>query len=294
MSTPARPAAPGAGARHLCQNCYAERLPGARYCHACGQSSHARTPSVRQLARDYASQYAGIEGALWRTLSLMLLRPGRLTAEYLRGRRRHYLHPIRLYLTASVTCFLVLQLNGLRADPLVIEQAQRAPRAQFQMGGGRVNIERGTIECEALGTWLCGRLRQRYAVEPDQLTRELQGMNRRFLSYFPYAMFALLPLFAGLMQLAYRNRRLHYAEHLVFALHLHSFWFVGFALIAVLPDAIGGWIWLALPICAVVAMRTVYGGRWGTTLARAAVVSPLYFAALVAMLAVVALVALVA
>lgn len=292
--TPPAPAAP-AGARRLCPNCYTERLPHAAYCHTCGQPARERTPTVRQLVRDYTSQYAGLEGALWRTLRALLLRPGRLTAEYLRGRHRHYLHPIRLYLTASIVCFLVLQLNALRVDPEPLEQAARQDgQAQVAMGDRRLIIEHGPIKCDALGDWLCGRLKQRYSIESAQLGRELQGMNRRFLDYFPYAMFVLLPLFAALMQVAYRNRRLHYAEHLVFALHVHAFWFIGFALIAFAPKAVADWIWLALPAYALAAMHTVYGGRWPATLARAALVSPVYLIALALMMAVVALAALVA
>ncbi|MDZ7651887.1 MAG: DUF3667 domain-containing protein [Burkholderiaceae bacterium] len=71
-------------------------MAGARHCHHCGQATWDRTPTVRQMVREYGSQYVGAEGALWRTLGLLLFRPGRLTLEYLHGRRRRYLHPIRL------------------------------------------------------------------------------------------------------------------------------------------------------------------------------------------------------
>src|SRR6202000_1217461 len=47
-----------------------------------------------------------------------------------------------------------------------------------------------------------------------------------FLHWAPYAIFVLLPAFAGIMQLAYRQRRMTYGEHFVFSLHLHAFWFL--------------------------------------------------------------------
>ncbi len=42
----------------------------------------------------------------------------------------------------------------------------------------------------------------------------------------PYVIFLLLPVFAGIMMLTYRSRRMTYGEHVVFSLHLHAFWFI--------------------------------------------------------------------
>lgn len=279
-------------ARCLCANCATERVPGARFCHGCGQSARERTPTVAQMVRDYGHQYVGLEGAFWHTLKLLLLRPGRLTLEYLRGRRRRFVHPIRLYLTVSILCFLTLQLVALRMDFGAIERtAKPVSSVRIDLGVGNAQIKGEQFECN-MGQWICERLKRRYAVEPRQLALELQSMSRRFIGYFPYAMFVLLPLFALLLQLVYLNRRLHYAEHLVFALHLHAFWFLAVIGIALLPAALSAWLFLAMPLYALLAMRTAYGGRWRATLARALVISPLYAAALFAMMGAVAVTAL--
>ncbi len=286
----------GPALRLLCANCTTERVPGARFCHACGQSAQERTPTVAQMMRDYGHQYVGLEGALWHTLKLLVLRPGRLTLEYLRGRRRRYVHPIRLYLTISILCFLVLQLLSLRVDFGQVErEMSKGPKQdaniRIELGVGSAQIKGNDFECD-LGAWVCDRLKRRFAVEPHQLVQELQNMNRRFIGYFPYAMFVLLPLFAALLHLAYLNRKLHYAEHLVFALHLHAFWFVAIAAIALVPSTIRPWLLLAMPVHALMAMRGVYGGRWRATLARAAFISPLYLLALFTMIAAVGVTAL--
>jgi hypothetical protein len=240
-------------------------------------------PTVAQLVRDYGHQYVGLEGALWRTLRLLVLRPGQLTVDYLRGRRRHYVHPIRLYLTTSILCFLLLQLATLRVDTGRIEREVKPDSTvRIELGVGHAQITGTRFECD-LGEWLCSRLKQRYATEPRQLAGELQHLSRRFVSYFPYAMFVLLPLFAVLLQLAYLKRHMHYAEHLVFALHLHAFWFIAITAASVLPGSVDDWLALAVPVYAVLAMRTVYGGRWLVTLARAAAITSVYGMALLGM-----------
>ena len=64
------------------------------------------------LFQQFGGAYFATEGALWRTLKLLLLQPGELTAEYLRGRRKHYVMPLHLVLSIAVVMLLTLRLLG--------------------------------------------------------------------------------------------------------------------------------------------------------------------------------------
>jgi succinate dehydrogenase hydrophobic anchor subunit len=85
---------------------------------------------------------------------------------------------------------------------------------------------------------------------------------------------------------------LRYTEHLVFALHVHAFWFV--ALLFALPDwgPLTALALLAVPVHTLFAMKRVYGGGLGPRLLRACLVSALYGMTLGLALAGVALVSL--
>jgi hypothetical protein len=113
-------------------------------------------------------------------------------------------------------------------------------------------------------------------VEPKLFAREVEQFGLRFVAHVGGAMFLLLPAFALWLQLAYRNRRLRYTEHLVFALHVHAFWFVMLALVMTDLPWLGSLAALAVPVYTLLAMRDVYGGRWGPRWLRAALVSVLY------------------
>jgi len=54
------------------------------------------------------------------------------------------------------------------------------------------------------------------------------------IGYFPYMMFFMLPVFALLLKLLYRRSRRLYVEHFIFALHLHTGFFLVSALSLVL------------------------------------------------------------
>jgi hypothetical protein len=275
-----------------CANC-GHALPDPRpaFCPACGQETELRPPKLGEFLQQFAGAYLSTEGALWRTLRLLLLRPGELTRRYLAGQRKHYVLPLRLYLTISVVVLLALRVlgqAGLEQPAVRIEPAER-PSIELDLGIGRAGLQDGRFFCEGLPRWFCQRLQRRIDLEPQALAREAHQLGERFMSNLGAAMFVLLPAFALLLKLAYLNRGLRYTEHLVFALHLHAFWFFAFALTLLFRSWLEAAAWLAIPVYALLALRRVYGGRLGPRLLRAAFVSAGYLAALLVTLTGVAL-----
>ncbi len=88
-----------------CLNCGAE-LQG-QYCGICGQRARSRLISLWELLQDAFGDLFEIDSRLWRTLVPLLIRPGRLTLDYLEGRRARYMPPFRMYLVLSVIFFVV-------------------------------------------------------------------------------------------------------------------------------------------------------------------------------------------
>jgi hypothetical protein len=82
---------------------------------------------------------------------------------------------------------------------------------------------------------------------------------------------------------------MRYTEHLMFALHVHAFWFLMVALLTTGFAAIVVVAMLAVPVYSALAARRVYGGRWWVTLLRGAAVMSAYAITLTLSLAVVGL-----
>ena len=104
-ATPVAPAKP-------CANC--GTLATGVYCSTCGQETDTRLPTLRQYMRDVTGGLVAVDSKLWRTLYALVAKPGFLTQEYLRGRRRFYVRPARMFLVLSLILFAVLRLT---ADP---------------------------------------------------------------------------------------------------------------------------------------------------------------------------------
>ena len=267
--------------RASCANCGAAFVPERRaFCPECGQETEIQPPRVMEFLQQFGGAYLSTEGALWRTLKLLLLKPGELTVQYLRGRRKHYVLPLRLYLTISLIALLLMrvaagdQLTFGMPDGMDLRQGEYSI-VTFGDGTG-AGMKDGKFYCNSLPGWACKRLQRRLDVDPKGLQREAEQLGQRFLSNMGAALFVMVPLFAAWQKLLYWNRRLHYTEHLVFALHLHAFWFV--LLMLCLPGLpwLNGLAMLAVPVYAWWASTRVYGGRWWPRLLRASVVSLLY------------------
>jgi hypothetical protein len=272
--------------------------PRPRFCPDCGQETHVRAPTLMEFMQQFGGAYFATEGALWRTLKLLLVRPGGLTREYLAGRRKHYVLPLRLYLSVSLPVLLALRLLAGTDMALVQVNADVPParpaNMHIDLGAGRTGLLDGTFYCTGLPDWLCRRVQRRIDLEPAAFQREAAGVGERLAANLGAGMFVLLPAFALWLKLAYAGRGLRFTEHLVVALHVHSFWFLMLGLTLLGQDWLTLAALLAVPVYTWLAMRQVYGGRWWTTLLRAGLASALYGITLLATLLVLALWAMLA
>lgn len=92
-----------------CLNCGHE-VPE-RYCPHCGQENLQWKDSAWIMLVDYFKDSFNYDSRLWHTLRTLVLRPGQVASEYLNGKRRQNLEPIRFYIFASSAFFLLLFLE---------------------------------------------------------------------------------------------------------------------------------------------------------------------------------------
>src|SRR5204862_7537116 len=109
LALPLRPmqAAPPIAQPGHCPNCGVRLAePQPKFCPDCGQETRIRAPTLHEFVQQFGGAYFSTEGALWRTLKTLLFQPGELTRQYLAGRRKHFVLPLRLYLTISLITLL--------------------------------------------------------------------------------------------------------------------------------------------------------------------------------------------
>jgi hypothetical protein len=73
----------------------------------CGQENIEPKESVWGLVSHFFYDITHFDGKFFSTTKYLITRPGFLPAEYIRGRRARYLHPIRMYVFSSALFFLI-------------------------------------------------------------------------------------------------------------------------------------------------------------------------------------------
>lgn len=80
------------------------------FCYYCGQPDRNFMRFFPALLRDLMEDLLDLDSRFMRTLKPLLFKPGRLTRDYMNGRRFRYAPPMRVYIFSSIAFFLLAAL----------------------------------------------------------------------------------------------------------------------------------------------------------------------------------------
>src|ERR1700730_4870886 len=307
-----------------CENCGAQ-LTG-HYCGQCGQAAVDYRRSFRHVIADVLDSFLNWDSKFFATIALLILKPWRLTNEFLAGKRVRYVHPLRLYLLASILFFFAVNYGarGLRFEPGNLSPKDRAEleadlKKEDLPPAAREKLEALLREPQAQASPALvspspsippspsptpetekqkqefGKIGERPFVVFDQAksttpfeswiearAKEKMGEHGTKMGLFistlfsnlPYMMLCCIPLFALVLKILYVRRHIFYIDHLIYALHIHTFAYTGIMLIVlatiglnrVIPGQIAGWtialLWIAFLVQIFLSIRRVYRQGW--------------------------------
>ncbi|MEZ6028381.1 MAG: DUF3667 domain-containing protein [Hyphomonadaceae bacterium] len=99
----------GADGYGACSNCGAD-LSG-KFCQACGQPTHIHR-TLGHMVEEFLHGIIHFDTRAWRTLPLLVFRPGTLTREYIHGKRARYISPLAMFLLVIFSMFAVFAFTG--------------------------------------------------------------------------------------------------------------------------------------------------------------------------------------
>jgi uncharacterized protein DUF3667 len=315
--------------RHLthCENCSAP-LTG-HYCGQCGQAAVDYRRSFRPVIADVLDSFLNWDSKFFATIALLILKPWRLTNEFLAGKRVRYVNPLRLYLLASILFFFAVNYGAkdLRLQPGKLSPKDRAElEADLKKGdlppAAREQLEALLLESPSPSSspqttspspatsvpspppparetdkqkQEYGKIGERPFVVFDEAksttpferwievrAKEKMGEHGTKMGLFiatlfsnlPYMMLCCIPLFAFVLKILYIRRHIFYIDHLIYALHIHTFAYTSIMLIVLatiglnraVPGTIAGWtialLWIAFVVQIFLSIRRVYRQGW--------------------------------
>jgi hypothetical protein len=303
-----------------CENCGAQ-LQG-HWCARCGQPAIDYRRSFRHVIADLLDEFLSWDSKFFATIGLLVVRPWKLTNQFLAGHRVRYVHPLRLYLLASILFFFAVNYGArdLRFEPGKLSPKDRAeleadlkkadlpPAAREELEAllresspspasspqttapspspapktdkqkqefGKVGERPFVVFDQAKSTtpferWIEARAKEKMGEHGTKMGLFISTL----FSNLPYMMLCCIPLFALVLKILYLRRHIFYIDHLIYALHIHTFAYTGIMLIVlatiglnrVVPGPIAGWIiallWMAFVVQILLSIRRVYRQGW--------------------------------
>ncbi len=126
-----------------CLNC--ETTLSGQYCGRCGQRARSRLISLWELVGEAFGDLFELDSRVWQTLVPLIFRPGRLTRDYLLGRRARFMPPFRTYLVLSVVFFLVAFFDPRDEFNVLFEPAAETTGAAEDTEQSAQEIREGVI-----------------------------------------------------------------------------------------------------------------------------------------------------
>ena len=246
-----------------CLNCNTE--VAGPFCQNCGQENLEPKESIWHLIGHFFNDLTHFDGKFFITLKDLIIKPGFLSEEYLKGRRASYLNPVRMYFFTSALFFFIffslfkvensitknikktntnyLDSSKYEAYKALAGSGPIMSRAKFDSQASKgVTISPGNYKSKAEydSILLSGKkkhnwLERQLTYKNIELKEKYKGRNSdlvkdmmsRFLHFLPQMFFVLLPLFALILKLFYyRKKEIYYTGHIIFTIHFYIFLFI--------------------------------------------------------------------
>ncbi len=310
-----------------CTNCGAA-LAGP-FCHACGQKrTHLHKP-FWELIEDFLHSVLHFDGRMWLTLRALFLKPGQLTLDWIDGRQVRHVPPIRLFIFTTLVLVLTLAVSdvalvrldghlGFKSNPDKAgggfsigvcgdEKSSDCVKAKTKKGmdvDGNLStdvfrltpkekpktaaLDKSLMQeiDSAQGQKVVGTMFDfvnKASADPKVLNKAISGSITTFV-------LLATPIMAVLLKLFYIRRKKYLAEHVFFALHVHTFFFASLLLcilaVWITRGTLGGWamagiLWLAYSVYFLIALKRTYGQGWVKTVFKSMFVTGFYLFALI-------------
>ena len=216
-----------------CTNCGGTQVD--RYCNFCGQSSRSTEASLWALLKEVFDEVIGIDSRIRRTLLPFFFKPGQLALDYIRGRRKKYSSPLRLYVFMSMISLFSIQARNYAVDSQRVRASENAKQSEKNRSDtaeeGESNDALGSIflmleKLPERYEWLLSetlleRSRQQLG-SLRALSREerLAKTDQAFFDIASLATLMLIPISASLLKLLLFRSRLF--DHLIFSSYFFS------------------------------------------------------------------------
>jgi len=220
----------------------------------------------------------------------------------MKGKRKSFVEPFRLFLVISIIFFLLLPFGketetenrstgGADSGILQPDKKTDSKKIRFSLNGiplskSGMDSVKNEIDSIGLNKYIekHNKKESRWSkIFIRQTLKIMISTGQSFMTVLEHTasklIFILIPVFAALLKLFYLRRKRLYFEHLIFSLHFHAFIFLLFILYLLIELIFPLNLFFIVMIILVygfIALKKYYGQSFGKTMAKLLLISLSY------------------
>ena len=95
-----------------CLNCRQPFTGSENFCSNCGQKNTTKKLNLGTFFNNLFAGFISYDSRFWRTFIPLLTKPGKVSKDYISGKRVRFVNPFQLYLNVSIVFFLILGISN--------------------------------------------------------------------------------------------------------------------------------------------------------------------------------------
>ncbi|MEL4309020.1 DUF3667 domain-containing protein [Joostella sp. CR20] len=95
-----------------CLNCELPLEKSDGYCPNCGQINSTKKLTLLDMLEEFMSSILSYDSKLHKTLAALILKPGKITTEFVSGKRAKYTNPFRFFFSVTLLYFLMISYSS--------------------------------------------------------------------------------------------------------------------------------------------------------------------------------------
>lgn len=263
-----------------CLNCgsFVEKY----YCPHCGQENSESRQTFHHLFTHFISDFIHYDGAFLRTTKLLFRYPGRLSLEYMSGKRKSYVNPFSYYIFISFIAFLIPSFlpeipdsynRGEKMSKINIKD-NRTSSSPTEVAMDETETEEDIVDlltsdsvtAKKVDNWYKSRSPKNQVIKPEGVFYETaltivenakdKDRAEKALEFFQHnlskVLFIYMPIFAFWLWVFHNKKKRYYFDSGIFTLHFFSVLLLSIAICQILScffdwvhwESYSIWLWV--------------------------------------------------
>ncbi|MCZ4410416.1 DUF3667 domain-containing protein [Cryomorphaceae bacterium 1068] len=285
-----------------CLNCGNDLKATDQFCAQCGQRTKGAKVPLGDFIGDFFQDYFTVDSKFFKSILLLMVRPGRLTKEFNEGKRKSYIAPLRMYLFTSFIYFFLLSIsvnndaenmgfttrNVENQKALILDSLLAAENDTILVSDVQIVVDSLQTD-DQVESFISieedefdkGGVEEYMYEQVEKANNDPKSFVRSLFRVASISLFFLVPIFGLVLWLFHFRRNSFYVQHLVQALHIHTFVFAILSIYLLISFWIEVETFSIIPLLLLIyfiwSLKVVYGQKLLPSFLKALAILIVYF-----------------